>query len=193
MLAALADNAAAHDLRRSAVLALRDYQLPSVWQRMVVTARSAPAMRPILVDLADTIALEDSTVAAALGEWALTLLDTASREPTPRPAVRIAALVRPADAVPAIMRRFAADERWADAAAPALVILTGIDTAPAVRPVRDEGRRLAWEFWTAWWRTNATSYEVVERTVGERAYRRWMNRIIARERLQYKRRTRQRG
>jgi hypothetical protein len=166
---------------------LARYRSVAIWRRMVDTAGRMREMRRMLVDLADSVALNDSTTAAALGEWSLALIGSEPPSRSADPALAIAARLRPHEAVRTIMRVFAADERWAESAVPQLIMLTGVDSGPAVRPWRERGRRLAWEFWTAWWRTNASSYRVVSRDEGARAQRRWLDRVIARERLQYQR------
>lgn len=174
------------DTRRFIVRSLREYRSVALWRRMVDTARRTPALRRSLVDEADSLALDDPVVATALGEWSLALIENGRPGYASDPAFAVAARVGSRDAVRTIMRAFAADERWAPSAVPQLILLTGVDSAPPVRP-SGSGARVAWEFWTEWWRTNGTTYKVVSREDGLRAYRLWFDRVLARERLERER------
>lgn len=184
----------AHDdnERQFFVRSLGAYRSIAVWRRMVDTGRQVPGLRRTLVEEADSLALDDPIVAAALGEWSLALIDSVRPGISPGRAFAVAARVRPREAVRTIMRAFAADERLAASAVPQLIMLTGVDSAPAVRPSVSDAR-IAWQFWTAWWRANSTSYTVVSREAGARAYRRWLDRVVARERVEYERSRPRRG
>jgi hypothetical protein len=176
------------DLRGAAMSALRAYESTAVWRRVIDTAAQVPELRRRIVDAADSVALNDAVVAAAVGRWALARLDSAGQGDNLYQAIAVAARLRPYDAVPALVRVLSVSEVSVGPAAAALVRLTGVDTAPPISPWRPDGRRPAQEFWSAWWRANAASYRVVSPDVGKRAYDAWWERALQRLKLERQRR-----
>jgi hypothetical protein len=105
--------------------------------------------------------------------------------------VKVAAQLRPHDAVPSLLRLLATSQSWGPLAAQELVRLTGVDSAPAIDPWRPDGRQAAHEFWAAWWSANATRYTIVPPDVGQRAYQLWFERVIRQRELERQRAGRQ--
>ncbi len=172
------------ELRLAAVDALRAYESPSVWRRMVESAAPEPELRPLVIEAADSVAVRDSTVARTLGDWAFELLGAGRTRDRLDGAIRLVARLRPHDAVPALVRAVV-DSMSGGTAAHELVRLTGAIDAPTIDPWRGErGRRAAQEFWQTWWTANRATYRVVPHDVGERAYRAWLTRVRERERAE---------
>jgi hypothetical protein len=174
-------------LRRAAVEVLQAYESIRVWQRIVDTAAHVPALRPAVVAVADSIALSDSRIEKAVGDWAIALLDSAG-EQDGYSAIKRAARLRPHDAVRSLVRTVITSETWGPLAAQELVRLTGVDSAPAIDPWSADGRRAARQFWSAWWTANAARYVVVSPDVGQRAYDAWFARIVRQRQLERERR-----
>jgi hypothetical protein len=178
------------DLRRAAVEVLRAYESAAVWRSMVDTASRVPPLRATVVGGADSIALSDSAVAIAIGDWAIAMLDNTPSGQLGYGAIQRAVRLRPRDAVRSLVHVVAVSESWGPLAAQELVRLTGVATAPAVDPWTPEGRRLAEEFWNGWWAANATRYRVVPADVGQRAYDAWFERVVRQREVERQRRRR---
>ena len=176
------------DLRRAALEALQAYGSVPVWRAIVDTASRAPALRASIVAVADSVALSDSVVQKVVGDWAIALLDRGDDQHA-HAAMKMAAHLRPHDAVRALVKAVSTSEIWGPAAAQELVRLTGVDSAPAADPWSPEGRRAAQQFWDDWWTANATRYVVVSPDVGHRAYDAWYERIIRQRKLERARRS----
>lgn len=176
------------ELRAAAMSALRAYESRPVWRRLIDTAAQVPELRRRVVDAADSVALNDTVVAAAVGDWALARLDSAGQGDNLYSAIAVATRLRPYDAVPALVRVLGVGGILVGPAAEALVRLTGVDTAPPISPWHPEGRRPAQEFWSAWWRANADGYRIVSPDVGKRAYNAWWERTLQGLKLERQRR-----
>ena len=175
------------DVRRAAVEALQAYESPRVWRRVVDTAAHVASLRPAVVAVADSIALSDTSVEKAVGDWAIELVDRGGRQDG-YGAIKRAARLRPHQAVRSLVQTVITSETWGPLAAQELVRLTGVDSAPAIDPWSADGRRAAQEFWSAWWSANGSRYTVVTPDVGRRAYDAWFERIIRQRELERERR-----